>query len=164
MFKSKGLKQQFIIITIIMFMLMGFGVVASRLYDWNADINTWQIFEFENLYFDANVAFVVEQQENQIVSTLTNESESEIITGMGFTLVKQTGFENNEWRVVPFRKDLAFPEKAIILPPGYSVIFTLTQDMLATNILPGHYRFVTEIWANEKSTQVWASFDLIERN
>jgi hypothetical protein len=158
MFRNKSLRQQMIIV----FMMMVMTYVAGTLLGnrMKTDSTYWQIFEFENPAFREFASFTIRQNENQISAILTNESEAEITTGTGFALALQT---ETDWRIFPFRGDVGFNDIAIILAPGDSTEFSLTEDMLSAKLIPGNYRIVTNIWGEDfGTTQVWAEFELSE--
>ncbi|MGF7144890.1 beta-lactamase regulating signal transducer with metallopeptidase domain [Anaerotaenia torta] len=104
-----------------------------------------------------------------IQAVLTNEQmESSINCGLGFVLTKQVG---DDWRIVPFREDLAFTEESLPLPLGSSQTYRLTPDLLSVKLDAGNYRLATDVWyppselipdtsvTREKRT-VWAEFTI----
>jgi hypothetical protein len=165
MFKMKKSTKQIIMTLLPLFVIMlMMQLVATAMKNKNAldAILRWQVFHFENSDYNTQVSYEIEEHSNEIKAVLINESESEIRTGAGFTLIFQD--ENGGWRIFPFREDFGFNVLEIILPPGYSAVYSLTEDMFSTSLMSGSYRIVTEIWGDDiENTPIWASFDLPER-
>lgn len=127
------------------------------------NINAWEIIELTDTSIPHE--FVIEQQENRITATLTNTNPTEKISvGAKFTLVKLDDYGN--WRAVPFHRDVKFGAMTE-LAYGYSVRFSLTEDMLRTSLIQGTYRIVAEVWQwtgtqVEGVCHVWADFQLLD--
>lgn len=118
------------------------------------NINAWPIVEFS--YTSLPHDFVIEQFPQGITATLTNTNPTEKISvGAAFTLAKLD--ENGYWREFPFRRDWAFGVDGTDLAPGYSARFTLTEDMLRLNLIPGTYRIIANVHG---AYPVWAEFEL----
>lgn len=138
--------------------LVAVFVVAQLLGVRTATPDMWEIFEFQAAAESAD--FTIEQSPHAITARLTNTGDTEISTGADFITVFFSE-ETGDWRIFPFGGHVEFAAVEIVLPPGYSARFTLTEDMLIADFLPGRYRIVVNIRGEE--TQAWAEFELLER-
>ncbi|MGE4485730.1 MAG: M56 family metallopeptidase [Oscillospiraceae bacterium] len=158
-----------IVVSVVLVAVLGVGLAMNPLNA--ASESNWETYHFPSYEYDrvtfSTDAAMYDSSFTEITAKLTNtDMESGLTCGKAFTLVKQVG---NEWRIVPFAEDVAFPEIAFDLAVGDSTEYTLTPDMLPDELAAGNYRIVTEGWyTGETSTTrtlriVWAEFTIDDR-
>ena len=73
---------------------------------------------------------------------MNTERDTTLNCGEAFSLLKRVG---SSWQLVPFKDSVVFPDIMLTLGYGDSQSFTLTKDMLTTQLDEGRYRLETNV-------------------
>jgi hypothetical protein len=144
MLKNKNTRRQMMFVAMSMMAVFVVGQIAGRM-PARIAVEEWELFEFTHTELPHGVDFIIEQEVGVIRGVLTNTGEENFGVGAEFALVKQVCAETDLWRRFPFADDVVFHATEMALSSGYRTIFSITEEMLATPLLPGEYKIVTTI-------------------
>lgn len=139
-------------------MVMSFIVLIATYL--NSNYINMEKAKIQNINTDNIVASIKENSINHLTNTITlnikNTSDIEYMYGKHFLLET---YNDDSWYTVPFKKDIAFDEIGIFLPPHKTNTESINLSLF-NQLSNGKYRIVKCLYSEENELYVSAEFHI----